>query len=452
MSVFIEKQSELINIDEALIRVITEQKDKEYWSYKGRSIRENTHVYYQYPAMMVPYLQRDLIQMIINLQPGIKYVLDPFVGSGTTMTESMFHGLNFVGQDINPLSILLCKAKMGPFQPIALITKAQEINKRAESDLSEEITADFLGLTKWFRSDVAIELSKLQRAITEEKYLWARRFFWISLCEVIRLSSNSRTSTYKLHIRPKEEIEKRNISPINLFKNIVNRNISELNKQKNALDKLKILKKGYYQGNIEIYLQDSSQRIILPKRGEFFDLVVTSPPYGDNKTTVPYGQNSFLQLQWIDFKDVDYQMDSQWLRTTLEIDSRSLGGRIRGLKECLCNLEKISPSLSNTIKRLEEEKSDRMLRVLAFFNDLNKCIYQISKVLKQNAYLIWTIGNRRVGGIEIPTDLILIELMHHQGMRFVTGVSRDILSKRMANRNNIASTMRKERILIFRKI
>ena len=65
--------------------------------------------------------------------------------------------------------------------------------------------------------------------------------------------------------------------------------------------------------------------------------------------------------------------------------------------------------------------------------------------------MIWTIGNRRVGGEPVPTDDILKEILLAKGVQAVTRFDRKIPSKRMATRNTIASTMRGEAILIFRK-
>lgn len=45
----------------------------------------------------------------------IDSVGDPFVGSGTVLTETMLKGLRFWGTDINPLSILSSMVKKGPF-------------------------------------------------------------------------------------------------------------------------------------------------------------------------------------------------------------------------------------------------------------------------------------------------------------------------------------------------
>ena len=65
--------------------------------------------------------------------------------------------------------------------------------------------------------------------------------------------------------------------------------------------------------------------------------------------------------------------------------------------------------------------------------------------------MIWTVGNRRVGGDPVPTDRILEELMDARGARLVTRLERKIPNKRMATRNSIANTMRGEAILVFKK-
>ena len=46
------------------------------------------------------------------------------------------------------------------------------------------------------------------------------------------------------------------------------------------------------------------------------NIIVTSPPYGDFKTTVAYGQFSRLSLQWLGFRGEN-----------LETDLKSLGGK-----------------------------------------------------------------------------------------------------------------------------
>jgi len=56
-------------------------------------------------------MQGDIIDAILKYRPGPCRVLDPFVGSGTVMTEALVRDLDFTGVDINPLAALVCEAK-----------------------------------------------------------------------------------------------------------------------------------------------------------------------------------------------------------------------------------------------------------------------------------------------------------------------------------------------------
>ena len=50
-----------------------------YWAYMGRDLRAFTHAYFQYPAMMVPAMQGDLLDALIDLNIGIEAVIESSV-------------------------------------------------------------------------------------------------------------------------------------------------------------------------------------------------------------------------------------------------------------------------------------------------------------------------------------------------------------------------------------
>ena len=108
-------------------------------------------------------------------------------------------------------------------------------------------------------------------------------------------------------------------------------------------------------------------------------------------------------------------------------------------------------ALRRTINQLRDQPRDRTSRVLAFVQDLDMSMSACTAALKNNAYSFVTLGNRCVGGIEIPLHEILPELMEMRGSRLVHTVIRRIPSKRMAVRNQFTATMRNERVIIFRK-
>ena len=85
------------------------------WRVTGAYARPNLHGLLRYPAMMVPCMQGDIIDVILDHKPGPCRVLDPFVGSGTVMTEALIRDLNFTGVDINPLAALVCEVNRPAF-------------------------------------------------------------------------------------------------------------------------------------------------------------------------------------------------------------------------------------------------------------------------------------------------------------------------------------------------
>jgi len=89
--------------------------------------------------------------------------------------------------------------------------------------------------------------------------------------------------------------------------------------------------KKYWGVPVHILDEDTRFKTTIPD--ESVDLIVTSPPYGDSKTTVAYGQYSRLSLQWLDFED----------SICRSIDKISLGGNYPGDEAVL--------HVSKTLKR-----------------------------------------------------------------------------------------------------
>lgn len=421
------------------------------WAFRSWSAREYSHGLFQYPAMMVPQMQRELMLRLASENLASR-AYDPFVGSGTTMSEAMLQGLDFVGADINPLAVLLCRAKAGPFFISALSDAGDRVIRGARSDRSRTIELDWDGWRKWFRHDVAIALSQLRRAIRKERRLATRRFLWVCLAETVRLSSNSRTSTVKLHIRPADQIDVREINVPETFRRILRRNLDRFSDQREALLEAGLLNRGHYIGNVQICLHDVSSGSVQMTAGKS-QLLITSPPYGDNATTVPYGQHAYLPLQWIDLADIDSHAGTQFLASTHAIDSMCLGAPTRGALEQVTVLRAVSPTLDATLDSLAPQPRDRALRVAAFWRDLNESLDHILSSLAPDALMAWTVGNRRVGGLQVPMDKILHELLTLRGCHRITTLSRAIPDnrKRMASRNSVAATMNAEQVLVLRR-
>ncbi len=402
-----------------------------------------------YPAMMVPSVQEPIIENLSHAIDGEISLLDPFMGASNTLVTGMKYGMNVFGQDINPLSILLSQVKTSFYEIDELIDAEERLIRSINSDKSDIIAVSFSNIDKWFTKSVQIELSKIYRAICKEQSLKTRKFFWIVLAETIRLTSNDRTSTFKMHMRPLEEISTRHVSAIKYFVTVSKKNIKNISDYILILIKKGNIKNGKYIKKADVVWGDSLSGI---KTKKTFNLLVTSPPYGDNQTTVPYGQFSYLPLQWIPVEDIDNSIDLEYLRTTQEIDFKSLGGKVKGN---IVNIEEQIFEKSQTLKKfitqfkdVERKKAEKVTR---FIYELDCSIDKMLPRMRNNSFLAWTIGNRNVNKQVVRNDLILSELFFSKGIELFTGLERDILSKRMPGRNNFSNTMSKESILIYKK-
>ena len=284
-----------------------------------------------------------------------------------------------------------------------------------KADQKRDVEISFSGIDKWFTEDVQIDLSRIRRCIQRERSRFTRRFLWVALGETVRLTSNSRTSTFKLHIRPAADLKSRQTDATKVFERILMRNVSYMIDFVKLLRAKQLTKRGRYTGEVVISLGDS--RTSSPLGNEGCDLLISSPPYGDNATTVPYGQFSFLPLQWIDLDDIDSHAKADYLRTTHEIDFRSLGGSRRIKSNARQSIVARSPTLGRLLDRLDGESENHPRRVTAFFRDLDKGLSQNLLALRPGSLMVWVLGNRRVEDMQVPLDCILRELLEKHGAK-----------------------------------
>lgn len=440
------------NADDQLIHSLREVEMKfgpEFWSFQGIGTRRGAHALLHYPAMMVPDLQRTILSKICQAAPATRTVLDPFVGSGTVLVEAMQMGLNFSGVDINPLAGLACLAKSGPYHLEEFNEKRASLIAAIKADATTRQPREFNGRDKWFPLNIAEDLEKISCHIREEPSLWARRLFWLALCRVIRNSSNSRLSTYKLHKR--SELDKSaETNPISAFEKSLEVFLGHLTYQHMILNEAGLLKNGFYSGVLEVNVADNSILTTQSFENKSFDVIMTSPPYGDNRTTIPYGQFAYLPLHWIDLDDIQPGINKSLLASTQATDSASLGGSLKSTKQKIEELTEKSLSARCYIDQLGSNVNG-IKRFGAFFFDFMKSVERISDRTADEGYQVWTTGNRRIGGEMVPMDDLLAELMEQNNIQVLGKIRRDIHFKKMARRNKLTDTMTAEVIVLGKK-
>ena len=174
-------------------------------SYKDYRRSDDIHGTVLYPAVMVAPVQNDILADL-SKQNTVNRILDPFHGSGTALYEShlVFPEAEILGCDINPLANLITKAKLTGVSS-SIEKDINSISRRLEIEYSGSIF-EFPNREKWFRDDIALSLTRIRDAINAVDTPENRLFFWCMMSDVVRRYSNSRSSTYKLHIKSQQRI------------------------------------------------------------------------------------------------------------------------------------------------------------------------------------------------------------------------------------------------------
>ena len=88
----------------------TQEKFVESFCSSDR-VRGLTHNFYRYPARFAPEFAKNVI---LEFSKEGDWVLDAFMGGGTTIVEAIANGRNALGIDINPLAYFIAKVKTTP--------------------------------------------------------------------------------------------------------------------------------------------------------------------------------------------------------------------------------------------------------------------------------------------------------------------------------------------------
>ena len=205
-----------------------------------RSINQYlTHWIYPYKGKFHPQMIRAILN-IMRLRPG-NTVLDPFMGSGTTILEAQLLGINSIGIDISPLCVLQSKVKVQSHEVLDQII-----------DLSDEAVESFCAKRgkDTLIEDHRLRYSEFLTSIHNEKI---RNFF--KMAELIAISDE---------VRRHRDISKSFIKNLDRMKTSIELYANAVNKLDLPLGKVDIREADARKSSIE----DRS-----------IDGIVTSPPY-----------------------------------------------------------------------------------------------------------------------------------------------------------------------------
>jgi site-specific DNA-methyltransferase (cytosine-N4-specific) len=426
----------------------------EDWDFAGEDTQYLTHGLHPYPARMVPQIAKKLLGKLA--QKG-EVVLDPFCGSGGVLAEARLAGLNSIGIDINPLACLLAEVKSNPIDPAIL----ERYWKRLKTQVTHEITQlhfrktdveppKFPGtnIEYWFKPETMKKLTIIRKSIEAIEEDQVRRFFEVPFSLTVRDVSGVRKKEYKLYRLPEEEWKRYSPDVLGTFTKHVDRSIGRMREFYYMADR-NVFSKVFLGDTRTLFTEKFTAEGNIFLKTHPPNIIITSPPYGDSKTTVAYGQFSRLSSLWLDFEP-DFKREA-----VMNVDRLSLGGEPAKQGSIHNDL----PTLEQTIEMIKSRDEKRAAEVLAYFLDLYTCVKKMYEVLDDGGYCCIVVANRTVRRISVPTHAIITEMGVKVGfVNDVTIIPRTIPSKRLPWENapeNIpglkGKTMSRENIVIMRK-
>jgi adenine-specific DNA methylase len=247
--------------------------------------REHVHGFHAYPARAHPITARRLVEAFA---PERGTVLDPFCGSGTVLVEAMLAGRDAIGTDLNPLGVMLARAKTYPHAKAktdALVEAAQAVARHADerrkkkAGATKRLPAEDVAL---FAPHTLLELDSIREGIAKVAPPETRPELSLVLSSILVKVSKKRGDTSEEHV------EKRIGAgyPAKLF-------VKKTEEAARRFDELfALLPSPAPRGRI---FQDDAT-VLKKVQDASIDCVVTSPPY---VATYDYLAHHDLRMRWL---------------------------------------------------------------------------------------------------------------------------------------------------------
>lgn len=416
------------------ITLTTKYRD-EIYDFRTSDTKQYTHCFHSYPAMMIPQVAERILS---EYGKDARLLFDPYCGTGTSLVEANLKGIESIGTDINPLARLIAKVKTTVINLVDLDYYLRDFSSfilsvNLGAKISNVSIPYFKNIDYWFKKETQLSLAIIKDYIKNIDNPDIRDFFYCAFSETVRDVSLTRNSEFKLYRMKHNKIQEFNPDVLSVM-------VQKLVRNRNGMKEYIALKRN----NSKALIYDFNTVYRIPEsiiQLGSVDIVITSPPYGDSRTTVAYGQFSRLANQWLGFEEMN------------EVDTRSMGGgRFKEFKKFGFEM------LDCALKEIAKKDNKRGYDVISFYVDYEKSINNISKVIKNGGIVAYVVGNRKVKGIQIPNDEITQEFFERNGFGHIKTIIREIPNKRMPKRNsptNIVgltdTTMNYEYIVVMKK-
>jgi len=332
------------------------------------------------------------------------YILDPFVGSGTTLIRSKLKGLKSIGVDINPAMVFISQQKLNWSIDINKIIEHYNLiideflnTKEEEKDRAlEDSPLRFMPkneLNQWLSPVKQNEISLMMKIVDKIEDIEIKNLLKFAITRAAIESSYVAycpgTTFYPFRTKP---------DFLTSFSKIMKWIIEDLNLD--AVKKFKDVESLVIDGNIKDYaiLEPFQQKI---------DLIITSPPYPND---LEYTRQTRLEMYLLGF--VKSMEDVQRIKrkmvkgsTKLIFNKDNPIKEISELKSLKTVVQKISYNLKGKNWGFDYPKMVNM-----YFSDMFESMKNFYKVLVKDGSCVLVVGDQTIKGVLIPVAEILLEI------------------------------------------
>ncbi len=378
--------------------------------FHHKNSRYASHNFHAFPAKFPPQLPGVFIQALTA--PG-EAVLDPMMGSGTTILEAYLLGRRAVGFDIDPLARLITQVKVTPIDPEKvraignnILTQAHYAVTQNCSELEEQLKHLWDSNTKkfvdyWFAPETQIELLALRNEIEKIEEPDIRAFFEVAFSAIIITKSGGVSLALDLaHTRPHRakiivtENNRGKITEVSSGKRFTTKILRSALEEfgKRYLQNLNGLVSSR-EGQIQPVLKYGNAQK-LPLEAESIDLIVTSPPYASN--AIDYMRAHKFSLVWL-----GHNIDELGKKRKQYVGGETTSD---------FTFEPLPPKTQAIVSNLSAVDSKKGQVLHRYYSEMTRVLREMYRVLKPGKASIVVVGSSIMRGIDTQTHQCLAEI------------------------------------------
>ncbi|MDZ4203844.1 MAG: DNA methyltransferase [Bacteroidales bacterium] len=385
-------------------------------SFNGYDSQYSLHALHPYVAAINPPLVKSLIDTYV---PKNGNILDPFCGGGGVLLEATLQRRQSAGGDVNPLSVILSKAKTTYIEQSKILKAFIQIIELAETVIPNEKIKIDKQLEFWFKKESIPVIHSLINAINtvtanDNKLNNLYNAIFSATVRDVMLTYRGEVRLRKLR---EEDSQKFNPDVLRSF----------AKRYKIAYDRIITLPNGSVS---DIAVRDIKK---MEFKDESFHTLICSPPYADDKNGVGYFQFSKNMLEWLGYTKEEISNHKKlFLGANKEINA----------------LPK-SESLELSLENVQQRNLTHFKEAVSFYYDYNLGLQEMARVIQKNIIIV--IGNRVLSRTQFDNAQITVDFFKNMGVKLKHHYTRELRKKRIANMGGDGGGIAKEHILVFQK-